>query len=79
MIPEVSTPAKRSFLFETSMNYEVTAIIEHPSPMHAVAEELFIRNIIDRHGLLIRTLRRGHQILIFTPEYEQPTETTRTH
>ena len=62
------------------MNYEVTAIIEHPSTLHAAAEELFIRGIIQNHGLLIRTLRRGKQIIIFTPEeYEQPIEATRTH
>ena len=61
------------------MNYEVTAIIEHPSAMHAVAEELSIRNFIQNHGLLIRTLRRGHKILIFVPENEQSIETARNH
>ena len=61
------------------MNYEVTAIIEHPSPDLAVVEELIIQRLIQNCGLLLRANRSGKLILISMPEHERSSETTRTH
>ena len=61
------------------MQYEVTAIIEHPSTSLAVVEELIIQRLIQHNGLLIRAHRRGKLILISMPEHERTCETNRTH
>ena len=61
------------------MQYEVTAIIEHPSTSLAVVEELIIQRLIQRSGLLIRAHRRGKLILISMPEHELASEANRTH